>query len=283
MKKSEDISIGRRIRDIRLGKNKFNTKYDQASFAKLIGSTVSALSNWENGRNKPNTNMLKKIADIGEISVDKLVYGQDIDYASFSELSMSIIEGSVLTDKEKAFLKEHFNEIIPVIYKTVYSAGNSNYLSVYLSDRLINIAEFENGDPLFSVFDSMKFDNPYPLIEQDFRTYLNEFSFFKGYTLREKKVKKDIHKINYNYIADSFSKDSLSDQEINTWRDILNKHIEHVEMMIGIKETLKNNESSLDTDNELSNYIKELVDMERDYDKELELNKQLLSILNNFK
>lgn len=80
MKKSEDISIGRRIRDIRLGKNKFNTKYDQASFAKLIGSTVSALSNWENGRNKPNAAMLDEIASLGEITVDELIYGSLDDY-----------------------------------------------------------------------------------------------------------------------------------------------------------------------------------------------------------
>ena len=53
MKKKEDIILGKRIKDIRI-----NLNYDQKRFAKEIGATVSALSNWENGRNKPWKNYL---------------------------------------------------------------------------------------------------------------------------------------------------------------------------------------------------------------------------------
>ena len=68
MKKKEDIILGKRIKDIRIDLN-----YDQKRFAKEIGATVSALSNWENGRNKPNMEKLSNIAKIGDTSVKALL------------------------------------------------------------------------------------------------------------------------------------------------------------------------------------------------------------------
>lgn len=52
---------------------------NQKSFANLIDATVSALSNWENGRNAPNDIRLKAIADIAGISIDKLKYGNELE------------------------------------------------------------------------------------------------------------------------------------------------------------------------------------------------------------
>ena len=60
--------LGNRIKDIRISLN-----YDQKSFAKEIGATVSALSNWENGRNKPNMEKLSNIAKIGNTTVEELL------------------------------------------------------------------------------------------------------------------------------------------------------------------------------------------------------------------
>ena len=68
MKKKEDIILGKPIKDIRI-----NLNYDQKRFAKEIGATVSALSNWENGRNKPNMEKLSNIAKIGDTSVKELL------------------------------------------------------------------------------------------------------------------------------------------------------------------------------------------------------------------
>lgn len=62
--------VGQRIKRIRkeLGMN-------QSEFAKLINATVPAVSNWENGRNLPNSERLKSIADVGKISVNDLYSG----------------------------------------------------------------------------------------------------------------------------------------------------------------------------------------------------------------
>lgn len=64
------IEVGHRIKEIRI-KNGLS----QREFAKRTNSTIPAISNWENGRNLPNKERLKAIAELGEISVDELLYG----------------------------------------------------------------------------------------------------------------------------------------------------------------------------------------------------------------
>lgn len=71
-KKEEDIEIGNRIRRIR---NELNM--DQKDFAKKIGATVSALSNWENGRNKPKMNIVNSIAEMSNTDPYEILYGNE--------------------------------------------------------------------------------------------------------------------------------------------------------------------------------------------------------------
>lgn len=68
--KNEDIALGQRIKDIRA-----SLRMNQKDFSNKIGSTVSALSNWENGRNKPNDIMSREISKLGNISIDELLGG----------------------------------------------------------------------------------------------------------------------------------------------------------------------------------------------------------------
>ena len=69
-KKREDIEIGKRIKAIRATLN-----MNQRDFANKIKSTVSALSNWENGRNKPNDIMLNRISKLGNTTIEYILYG----------------------------------------------------------------------------------------------------------------------------------------------------------------------------------------------------------------
>ncbi|MCJ1776335.1 helix-turn-helix domain-containing protein [Mammaliicoccus sciuri] len=59
--------LGNLIRTIRTKNN-----LDQKSFSKSIGSTVSALSNWENGRNYPKTEYLEKISRLYSVPLSYL-------------------------------------------------------------------------------------------------------------------------------------------------------------------------------------------------------------------
>ena len=62
--------VGQRIKDIRMEKG-----MEQQEFANIINATVSALSNWENGRNLPNKERLKNIADLAGMTVQQLLEG----------------------------------------------------------------------------------------------------------------------------------------------------------------------------------------------------------------
>lgn len=65
----DDIALGQKIRDIRL-------RYGdtQAEFANRLGiSSKATVNNWEKGRNKPNKKKLKRISELGNITVDELI------------------------------------------------------------------------------------------------------------------------------------------------------------------------------------------------------------------
>lgn len=75
MKRNQDENInkkqvGRRIMTIR--KRNYLTLIE---FAKKIGASKSSVSDWEKGFRLPPEDVLTKIAIMGNISVDKLLYG----------------------------------------------------------------------------------------------------------------------------------------------------------------------------------------------------------------
>ncbi len=63
-------SLGERINAIRLEKG-----YTMEDFGKLFNTSKGTVNNWEKGRNNPNRKNLKKIAEIGNVSVEFLLYG----------------------------------------------------------------------------------------------------------------------------------------------------------------------------------------------------------------
>ena len=67
-----NLRIGKKIKSIRksLGMN-------QSEFAHKIDATVSAVSNWENGRNMPNNHRLNNIAEIADVSLSEFFEGID--------------------------------------------------------------------------------------------------------------------------------------------------------------------------------------------------------------
>jgi DNA-binding protein len=110
-KKEEDIELGNRIKTIRL-----SLELDQKQFAKKINATVSALSNWENGRNKPNMEKLSNISKLGNISLDNLLNGtieEKKEYAS-SYLKKRIKELST-EDELSSFLIDNNDELLSIL------------------------------------------------------------------------------------------------------------------------------------------------------------------------
>ena len=48
----------------------------QEDLAEQLHVTRQAVSNWENGKNQPDLEMLQKIAQVLEVSVEELIYGE---------------------------------------------------------------------------------------------------------------------------------------------------------------------------------------------------------------
>lgn len=90
--KPDPSIVGLRVKNIResIGVN-------QNEFAKLINATVPAVSNWENGRSLPNNERLKKIAEIGKLSVNELLYG---NFAVFTLTIFNEVKKEIMNERK---------------------------------------------------------------------------------------------------------------------------------------------------------------------------------------
>ena len=129
LSKEEKISIGKRIRKIRLEKG-MTTK----EFGQLFNATDSNVSSWEKGRTSPNPERLNLIAKIGNITIDELLKGSKLEYALF--LCNSLIQKKMtLSFSDKTLIEKYSNQFIDYIRHTLNSTD--------ISDTTYNeIAEF---------------------------------------------------------------------------------------------------------------------------------------------
>lgn len=67
--------IAKNIKKFREQKN-----ISQSELAEKLNVTRQAVSNWETGKTQPDINTLHKIADMLEISIDELIYGNKRTY-----------------------------------------------------------------------------------------------------------------------------------------------------------------------------------------------------------
>lgn len=130
----DKTAIGIRIKSIRLEKG-----LTLHEFGDLIdGADRSIASRWERGISLPNNERLKKIANLGGISVDELLYGtfdsfvytiyNDIMNDEYAEGYLRF-EASALREIQKADInrfKEIFNETLDYIKELGYSYGDES-------------------------------------------------------------------------------------------------------------------------------------------------------------
>lgn len=111
----DKTKIGKRIKQIRLelglSMTKFGEKIDNNNPVKS-----GVISNWENGKQIPNKERIKKISTLGNISVNELLYGSDISFLYIeknikSEEMKHIIEETLinLLRNELSLLNSRYN------------------------------------------------------------------------------------------------------------------------------------------------------------------------------
>ncbi len=78
------VRVGTRLRAVRE-----HFGISQSEFSARVGCTVGALSNWENGRQRPNPAMQKRIVDTFDLTLDWLMLGRgDARIAVYRELAV---------------------------------------------------------------------------------------------------------------------------------------------------------------------------------------------------
>lgn len=140
--------IGQRIRKIRNDNN-----LDQKDFAKKIGTTVSSLSNWENGRNYPKEKFIDKICKEFNVSKEE----------TFSSKRWSDEEINKIMDGLKVMKKSSINSLKE--YLIFLSQSELSYTQAsYLSNAIQFMNKVDKEELIFmSVFlRQLHFHKPNP-------------------------------------------------------------------------------------------------------------------------
>ena len=159
-------TTGERIKDIRLELGE-----TLEEFGGRFNTSKATVFNWEKGRNLPNKSNLKKIAEIGDVSIHELIYrkpiGQKIK-AIRKSLGLSQLEFSKVIGATKSAVNNWENgynypnnERLKVIAElgntTVNQLLNSNPLSDYSTDELLQ--ELERRGEAMKQLTSRQLDN----------------------------------------------------------------------------------------------------------------------------
>ena len=89
--------MGNKFRELRK-----KNDYSQAGLAELLGCGITAVQNWEAGRNLPNGDMAKKLADEYQCSLDYLYLG--VENPATEDLKH-------ITEKEKAVILQGLDKL----------------------------------------------------------------------------------------------------------------------------------------------------------------------------
>lgn len=151
MKKMEDIVLGHRIKNLRI-----SLGMNQKQFSDSLQTKVSTLSNWENGRNKPNMEKLSKIAELANISIEELLYGTN-------EERLTILLSATL---------QEYDEYTQLDFMTIFERIKKNLPFGFLSDYTLNkmiLNEFAKEIPDFKYHgdDSLKYSKDYFIFNID--------------------------------------------------------------------------------------------------------------------
>lgn len=137
--------LGNRIKKIRLSRGMTMEK-----FGEELNTSKGTVNNWEKGRNKPNKENLKKIAELGGLSVDELLHGKLINL--IRKKVDEVIENSTMeySAEELRKIRKNKNEIInknKIIFeysiqfddeKKMYDTINSSIRSFLHENKDIN-------------------------------------------------------------------------------------------------------------------------------------------------
>ncbi|MEL3749075.1 helix-turn-helix transcriptional regulator, partial [Staphylococcus haemolyticus] len=104
----DKLEVGKRIKNIRLNKSK-----NLREFGELISKNLkedknisdSIVSRWEKGVSIPSAKRLKEIANIGNVSVNYLLYGVTVTYKDIEDNINTVSMKNEIMNNFERFLK----------------------------------------------------------------------------------------------------------------------------------------------------------------------------------
>jgi len=233
--KIDKKSVGRRIKEIRLSKGDTLAEFG-GHFEKEASDSI--VSRWERGVSLPNKERLKAISEIGNISVDELLYGNYKDYVT-SVLYKAIRNNEKLQQTLNKYFSYNaiFNfgeeddglinafDFLPDSSEFNYTFKEATDLIDYLIDEIIDFLKVsdKNRDPEVIIqFAQIIINNHLQRIANDFNEAI-------------KRVRNFLSQFNINYSTSVFE----NENEISDWIDIFAK-AEDIEREEAKKITLNN-------------------------------------------
>lgn len=116
--KVDNIAVGRRIKDIRVSRGETSAEFAEHFEPKASKGTVSK---WENGHYLPNNKRIKRIAELGNITVEELLYGGTSEYIT------GVLRGEYADELNLEYVKDMIK---------FYQIAGSEFS--YSKDNLIN-------------------------------------------------------------------------------------------------------------------------------------------------
>lgn len=116
-------ALGRRIRAIRLQLGLTMEDFIERIDSKPGRGRSGTVNNWETGKNAPNKKRLKKIADLGSVSVDYLINGSQLSVANLKKLAEKIKKEDQLTNEEITKVNEALLDK-KIFLKTLFDSTN---------------------------------------------------------------------------------------------------------------------------------------------------------------
>lgn len=135
----DNTEIGSRIKSIRLKRGE-----TAEVFAKHFTPPASkgTISKWENGRYLPNNLRLKKIAELGDITVEELLYGKKLEIASFDTSDEFLAEREKILKKIKLIEISSRIEMLDNDYvRSLINKGEEKVHSLLSNDSIKIIEE----------------------------------------------------------------------------------------------------------------------------------------------
>ncbi|HEM3633703.1 TPA: helix-turn-helix domain-containing protein [Streptococcus suis] len=174
MKTNNNIQVGERIKQIRLSVGESMEK-----FGERFETSKGTVNNWEKGRNLPNKENLKKISELGQMTVNELLYG-NVD---------NLIESILLNFDFYDFADENKKKrVFELVKKEV--RDNPHLLTPDFNDELIE----KVSDIVVDIINGLDGTN-----ESALRMSYEAFSFSQIEEMFYKTVTTSETEIRYNY------------------------------------------------------------------------------------